>query len=66
MAIEYTMSAKCDQCGALIEPATVVRKSEINSTRWEWLRKWAARGVMLGLPSLRGQPKLYCERCAGR
>jgi len=65
MAIEYTMRAVCDQCGAIIEPSVRVAKAGIDNKRWEWRDKWKKCGVMRGLqPKLR-QAKLYCARCAG-
>lgn len=65
MAIEYTMTAICDQCGKIIEPPTDVKKGLIDSTRWRWLDKWKKSGVMVGpQPKLR-QAKLYCAKCAG-
>lgn len=34
MAIEYTMTATCDKCGAMIEPPTDVKQSQLDLTRW--------------------------------
>ncbi len=65
MAIEYTMRAVCDQCGREIEPATKVKKSKIDSKRWEWERSWEAKGHMQGLPNLYGKRKLWCMKYAG-
>jgi len=65
VAIEYIIIAICDKCGDHIEPATYVKKSELDSKRWDWEHKWKQEGVMQGLPSLYGKRKLYCRKCAG-
>lgn len=65
MAIEYTIKAVCDKCGAEIEPQTPVKKGDIESTRWEWQRRWKKTGIMQGLPNRYGKYKLYCRTCAG-
>ncbi len=64
MAIEYTMLARCDRCGEIIETAAV-KKTAIDSTRWTWEHKWTRTGVLQGLPNLCGKRKLYCAKCAG-
>lgn len=65
MAIEYTMRAVCDGCQREVEVRTVVKKSNIDSIRWNWSRKWKEEGVMEGLPNRYGKRKLYCAKCAG-
>jgi hypothetical protein len=65
MAIEYTIKATCDKCGAEIEPQTSVKKGNIECARWEWQRKWKQTGIMQGLPNRYGKYKLYCRHCAG-
>jgi hypothetical protein len=65
MSIEYTMRAVCDQCGTEIEPPTPVKKTDIDSLRWDWQHKWKRSGVMQGLPNNHGKYKLYCAECAG-
>lgn len=65
MAIEYTMRAVCDGCGAEIEPVTQIKVSEIHHIRWTWQRKWKSSGIMQGLPNRYGKYKLYCAKCAG-
>lgn len=65
MAIEYTMRAVCDKCHREIETPVIVRKCDIDLTRWRWKDKWKKEGTMRGLQPKFGQAKLYCAKCAG-
>ena len=68
MALEYLMRMRCDRCGDEIEPLTQVKSTHINPTRWAWFDKWKSKGVMIGLPNMRGKYSSFAlgMRCAQR
>jgi hypothetical protein len=62
MSIQYTMTALCDGCGAVLEYAPV-NVGEIDATRWAWRDKWKKEGI-LSVERVRRQTKLYYKQCA--
>lgn len=65
MAINYFMSATCDQCGKDIRPLQKVNITDQKSARWKWEDEWKREMVMQNDPSLYGKRKLFCRTCAG-
>lgn len=62
MPIIYKMAAVCDGCGKVLEEATV-KKSSIDSVRWDWEIKWKKAGVMKQDRAYRSA-KIFCQPCA--
>lgn len=57
------MTARCDGCQRVLDEVTVEKPSELADRRWEWKRKWKARGMM-ERDRRYGQRLLYCQKCA--
>jgi len=63
--IDYhiTMTARCDQCGRVMEKAVLIKPSDVQLKRWEWNREWKKKRVMLVDRKYR-RPLIYCQPCA--